>query len=89
MLVILLRFSSIAANLLIPEIYIHMKAYKLIESTADEIIANGCTIERHIITAKLRSIIASYQSELYNIVKPIEIDTHGGNDIPRVTDEQL
>ena len=66
-----------------------MKAYKLMESTADELIANGCTIERHIITAKLRSIIASYQSELYNIVKPIEIDTHGGNDIPRVTDEQL
>ncbi len=53
-----------------------MKAYKLIESTADEIIANGCTIERHIITAKLRSIIASYQSELYNIVKPIEIVTN-------------
>jgi hypothetical protein len=66
-----------------------MKAYKLIESMADEIIANGCTIERHIITAKLRSIIASYQSELYNIVKPIEIDTHGGNDIIQLTDPHL
>jgi len=35
-----------------------MKTYKLIEATADEIIANGCTIERGglLVTIKIKLI---------------------------------